>query len=260
MKKLLVIIFLFILVNELCYGNKNDCEMEGLKAKVKEKVRLIYNTVTDFNSKSIYIHRYNEGGDLIEYIVYGKFIHRKYENEYDYNGNRTKQIQYTQLTSGEFVLLNKSIYKYNNNGNIVNKLEYDSTYKKKIDFTKESIYKYDDKGNLIEKAEYRSDKSLYSKQIYKYDNKQNKIEYIYHDYTDYSYTDKDTITKFKYEYDNKQNIIEEMQYNDDGNSINKIRYKYDKQGNMIEEAIYSFKKNKLVPEYYLQKWHYKYYE
>ncbi|MFZ2656319.1 MAG: hypothetical protein WAX69_15410 [Victivallales bacterium] len=226
-------------------AKKTGWEVDGLKGKVKENIRLGYDIkgtprVSDINNliKILDKAKHDKGNktlgitneDLdaqlakeIAKLCIGQKINQTV-CRYDSKGNRIEQSTY----SADGSLNTKYLDKHDDKGNITEQAGYNAVGT----LTSKNIYKYDIKGMLIEDAYYATDGVLFQKLIYMYDENGNRIEATCYN--------SDGVLDFKdnSKYDEKGKQIEGTLYSADGSLEFKDIFKYDEKGNMIEQQGY----------------------
>jgi hypothetical protein len=212
-------------------NKKTAWKEDGLKGKVKERVKIDYDIKNKFGKDvkdkiSKTINKYDNNGNNIESERYNATgtLEIKSIYKYDDKGNMVERADY----KADGVLDGKSIWKYDNMGNRIEEEYYGADGSSILKF----IWKYDDKGNKIEEALYNNKGSLTSKSNSKYDDRGNQIESELH-------MNGDLYNKSIYKYDDKMNLIEDTACKPNGTLYSKSIYKYDDKGNRIEKTEYS---------------------
>lgn len=184
------------------------------------------------------MHKYNEYGDIIEYLVdYGDMKTITYTDyEYDSEGRITHKSVYTERfdadgnSQGEIYIRQTETYEYNVNGDILKEtIEYNGDISTKA-------YTYDKNGLLIKvvndqkTATYDNSYEI----TYKYNENGILIEETYtsadhSNITEYSYDDEGRITEITTSSGNST----VYNYDEEGNYTDSYGYIYDKYGNTL---------------------------
>lgn len=236
-------VMLMIVAIILFSCNKNEIEIplrikddanKGIKVLTESRYSAI-NTdgevvKGDLDSRSI--KRFDEDGNVLEYLSYGNNSLRK-----DNQTSLIEKFTYTYDEQGYLIEMNsqvdhvmapsKWVYKNNRYGYEVEM----NAYFKDGSLSYKSTSNYDAKGNLVEKNWTEGDET--SKQIYTYDAENNLIEK-----NDYYNGSEISSRKTTYKYDYKGNVIESLSVNANAHFYTRETYEYDENGNKIVTTSY----------------------
>ncbi len=235
MKKLLIIIFLFVLIDGLNAEEKKDWHNEGLKGRVKEKIEFYYKlSTTSTNLDKKIITRYNRNGYKIEksnYSYYGPKKPRLSSHElFDYY-DKINKLKKSTLIIQDNIPDNKNIFRYKYYKK--EKATKTTILNSKNNIECEYVTEFDDKANKIRYTEYNSGKALMWDHIYKYNKKNQIIEYnIFNSYGK-------LYEKEMYKYDHKGDKIESKIYSPENTIKYKCIYKYDIDNHLIERSMHT---------------------
>ena len=253
--------------------SKNDWEKEGLKGKVKSKIRESYtqdsiggpvisqqeearynelgrHTYDSFDFGS-YFYKYDDMGRIIEKNYYNSYGRLSSNLTFKYN-ERSNSFEMSGIEDKMFKSLTTT---FDARGKKTQEKSYTGPLEKII----WTVSRYDDKSNKIEQSKYKADGSLEYKETYQYDDKSNKMKVrIYRGSLDYEEINK---------YDIKGRIIERRKYVEivlvdeviDGKGviveeIGAINWVYDEEGKCVEEIrsgdyAFSHKVYKVIVKY-----------
>ena len=172
----------------------------------------------DLLSKSV--KRYNEDGNVLEYLSYGNNGSLKDNLTYKYDEQGYLTETYSQVVY--IMAPSKWVYKNDRYGYEVEM----NAYLKDGSLSSKSTSIYNAKGNMVERN-WNGGKET-AKQVCSYDTKNNLIER-----NDYYNGSEISSLKTTYKYDDKGNVTEYLAVNASVHFYNKETYEYDANGNRI---------------------------
>lgn len=236
-------IMLMIVAIILFSCNKNEIEIplrikddanKGIKVLTESRYSAINTNGEvikgDLVSKSV--KRYNEDGNVLEYISFGNNGFQK-NNQISMVGKLTYKYDergylIEMLTQGEHIMApSKWVYKNDKHGYEIEM----NAYFKDGSLSYKSTSKYDTKGNMVERN-WNEGKET-SKQICTYDTENNLIER-----NEYYNGSEISSLQTTYKYDDRGNAIEFLAVNANVHFYTRETYEYDAKGNKIVITSY----------------------